>query len=60
MRAYQKPLIIILIFLLAGCATGSSIVTGTVRPAISADMVKYISTHQHNMKRLALSGLLVT
>ena len=39
MNLLQKPLIV-LFFLLAGCATGSSIVTGTARPAINVDMVK--------------------
>lgn len=36
---HQKPLIIP-ISLLAGCATGSEFITGTVRPAISVGMVK--------------------
>jgi uncharacterized protein YbjQ (UPF0145 family) len=40
MKTFQTTLLICCVLILAGCATGSHIITGEVRPAIDPNLVK--------------------
>ena len=53
-KIIQKVLVFVLVSVLIGCATGSYIVTGKARPAISPDDVKIYSAQPSQYEKIGM------